>query len=764
MNKLFFLILFLILSLNFISSVDDRMKIKYCEFALSDDFVDSWEFQGSGTSESFVFKPWNDLDKTGIFLMTNNTNRTLGVKNSYDFIWYSSERDWFNEFGEDGTTSPVPVINVGENKDKWLYWRCKFIVGDYRIFLGDGGSCDLGYLTNDFNLTKGLFTSDSHSSGIPHISTTGDYLYHMHPKRWTNNLNLDESGLFPNTEPYSIYREANLNTHTISVYRIGMNWLMREIGSRKLLVSHPIVYAFYVNNSIPSLNPAYTLKPKITKYLVKDETTGNTSVNSVVIPGHNYSQTITFYNPYLVDLEFEVRHIIYSNGWPVNRGLIIPRISNSPAKIEIITIPAESYVNITHSHLLLPFDKVTGDMRSSLRYFNTNYPSGVTSTWPRIGWENYPYLTFGSIDPRVSIADLDYDGKKEPVFNISLELYAEYSSDIEKDDYILEGRVYYDSLIESNLLFVKNYTLDSSILKGHYKKFNWIVPIESSWPKGKYYVSFLSRMNKSIEPHPDFEGEYVSMFNGHVYFNPGDLQSDIERNNEFQFVDKDGFREDSKSIEIFNPDSENSHFLTLEILALSDTQNFSIDLSKSSVFLGPMNTTKVIINVSTLYSTWPVEAFVGSGGILEESFILRVRTDQIGVEPSEVRYLLKVFQEKACEVDRCYWNTSSANAGDLLNLTVETKGKCEGLPVDAVIKKCLLDDCNYTIDVLDLDWWSNTILNNKSSLIWKAKVFNLAKDNETLVFESSVLGSNKLSNKINIKNPSPVSADFCRVL
>ncbi|MCK4650439.1 hypothetical protein KAT36_04385 [Candidatus Pacearchaeota archaeon] len=622
MNKKLILILSCLLILNSLflvdAAVDIKMKVRYCEFAVSNTNVAQWKYQSdSGTDESEVFKPWDEATQEGIFLLSENKNTILGEPSSYEFTRYTPEENWFNEFKSDGTKSDIPIINVGVGKDKWIYTRCKFITGDYRIFLYDYGYCDLGYLTNDFNLTSEIIPSDTSSSGTPHTSIYGNYLTHVHPSpRWLNNLNPGESGLFPHTEPYIIYKTQNLAQRPTSLVYFSMGWLVRELGRTSTVSSPQPNKILYINNSNSDYAPEnyLTVSALWGDMIKKDENTGETTTGSgshlKLIPEHNYSTTSFFKNNHGVPLIIDFHKRISQNSWPRSRGVgkgDIAIFPSQPTQKETITFQPGETKSITNNYVI-PAGYAIVNAYSYMHIKNSNSPTGGwIYGWPPLGSEAYPYLSFRTIDPRIEMTKVD--GKYKPIFNITLDLYGEaYARNlpIAQDDYELEGRIYKNSINDENLEFQQTYPLPSNLPKGD-TSFNLQIPVDPSWGEGKYYIKILSKMKKAIEPHPEFKDKYISMYYGNPYFKAGDIAYPYDNKLKFGSDSKI----DSEKIVIFNP-SFYENDIELNIESWSDENNFILSWDRetfsknpsTTIHLYPLQSKEINFWVNATYTPW----------------------------------------------------------------------------------------------------------------------------------------------------------------
>jgi hypothetical protein len=162
MNKNFLcisvVIVIIFFHINFVSPVDDKVAVDACEFALSELDVggNDWAFLGGGVSEGSVFKVWDESTQTGVYMTITNT-QSLGQPANYVVSRHTPARSWFNEFESSITQSRIPIINVGASTNKWQYFRCRYKVGNSRIFLSSSGFGQINYFTNDYNLTKNLF-------------------------------------------------------------------------------------------------------------------------------------------------------------------------------------------------------------------------------------------------------------------------------------------------------------------------------------------------------------------------------------------------------------------------------------------------------------------------------------------------------------------------------------------------------------------------------------------------------------------------------
>jgi hypothetical protein len=75
------------------AALDQKVKVKSCEIALSDTRVTKWEYEGSGgTMESSIFKPWNEITQEGIFITSNNTGPDFGQTTNYVIEKYTSNK------------------------------------------------------------------------------------------------------------------------------------------------------------------------------------------------------------------------------------------------------------------------------------------------------------------------------------------------------------------------------------------------------------------------------------------------------------------------------------------------------------------------------------------------------------------------------------------------------------------------------------------------------------------------------------------------
>jgi len=658
MNKKLWMGLVLVLVVNSLflvsAAVDTKMKVKYCEFAVSDIDVSQWKYEdSSGTDEADVFKPWNETEQEGIFMLSNNKNLVLEEASDYEFTRYTLNRTWFNEFGSDGSESDIPVIDVGVGQDKWIYTRCFFKTGDYRIFLFDKSFYDYYYLTDDFNLTTGIIPYDT-SSGTPRVSTYGNYLALLCVSSKLNNLNPGESGLFPYTEPYIIYKTKNLAKKPSSNVRFGMSWMLRELGRVNLISSPSPGAILYINNfdsdyAVENFLKVTQLGGEIVK---KDEDSGETIVGGgdlKIIPGHNYSMIVPFENRYGVPLTMNFIYGIRPNGWPYSRGLGMGNVALFPhqaRQTKILSFLPGETKNLTNSYVIPNNDGGYAIVHSYqyTHWSNVDDPEGyIVYSWPRVGSDEYPYLSFQTIDPRIEM--IKEGGVWTAIFNITTDLYVEsntYNLDVAQDDYELEGRVYKNSIIPENLEYMENYPLPSDLNKGA-TPFNWRIPIDPSWQGGRYYIKLLSKMLKSLEPHPSFQDKYISVYYGNPYFKPGDIAYQYDNRLNFGLDSKI----DSEKIVIFNPTFyENDVELSVE--RWSDEDNFilswdGVNFEKNptkTFHLLPLESREIIFWVNASYEFWPEESILEKLKIKASANL--ITEEEITLKTNYLDYILDV--------------------------------------------------------------------------------------------------------------------------
>jgi len=744
MNKitlsLIFLIIISTLSLTAAAEVDTKMKVEICELAIANVQIDDWEFSGGSGVESDIFKPWNEASQTGTFMLINNTNRILGESSLYEFTRYNANNTWFNEFENVGPESDIPIIKVGGGINKWIYTRCKFTVGDYRIFLFLYRIGGYNYLTSDFNLTIGAEPPiTANKSTAPWISKASSYIDSFSSGTGSlNNLNPGETGLFQNTEPYAIYRIGNLATIPTSYLRFSMSQIMVESGNEYLVSSPEPRSIIYINNSDINIDVSQLKKvtAQSSQIIKRDETTGQTFTGGggefKLLAGHNYSITVPFKNTYGVPLNMTfLDYGISISGWwgyGICEGSETVNLAPSQPSTGISNIsflPGET-INITTSYKI-PEDETGAMPRATqqIRWYNTNDPfKEERSNWLALASEEFPYLGFRAIDPRIEMKLIDE--KFEPVFSINQSLYVggyTHNLAVSPNDYELETRIYKDIVNSSNIVFSTTNIIDYALAKSSITPFIITIPIDYDWGEGKFYVMSLAKMINAISPRTDFQGQYISKSDEKVYFLPGDIA--YQYGNQLRFAEN--ARIDSEKIAIFNPSFyENDFDITIE--NISDQENFSLSWdgtnfnnANKTIHLYPLQTKEITFWVNATYNPWVSSSRTENMAIKTYSML---KTELGTIEKTNIlSFTLNVYEDltkwfnlKPIDFSVSNQIGSSTNVVYLDNIN-QTKTKKITLTWDAIGSESEIANITgktYKVDVSLLNKTSGTIIFQKT--------------------------------------------------
>jgi hypothetical protein len=593
--------------------------------ALSNTKVSIWEFQEtSGTNENEVFKEWNGETQEGIFLISNNTNKSFSETPSYNQTRLTPSRPWFNDISSDSTNSSIPVIDINNSIEKFLYVRCYFIIHDSPIFLGNKGYSGRGYLTTDFNITKGINSNKELTDPkVTFYSIDNNYLYRSDPTPvWLNNLKDNENKVYENTKPYIIY-QSDLSKKPSSFLKIYGSWLLRDVQGDINLITNPFIHQgiLYINNSeSPDLTDLLNVE-MVSSEITRTSYNSDGSINQTIVGdssdsslelllGKNYTITIPFYNSQDYTLNITFLRKIYQCNWPKNRGLIVGNLNESETIIETISFPPKEKINISTNYSLpesfnTPMGLVL--IREKVVWSNEKSPSLDMIYWPTLGSDTHPYLTFEGIIPKKQL-----DTKTNPptrFYNLTIGLKAEsfYNNlDIKQEDYNLSFALI--SEMDEVQIHIQNYSLPSDINKSKKVYFNIITTNNPEWDeKGRIFAKVYAILNNEYNPQLNLKDQIISISNGNIYFEPGDLSYQINDTLRFSpnatidfakiILDNPSYYSNKINVSIANVTSENFSFSF-------DGTNF--DQTSKEYELYPNQFIEITLFANATYSTWPV--------------------------------------------------------------------------------------------------------------------------------------------------------------
>jgi hypothetical protein len=697
MNKNFLcisvVIVIIFFHINFVSPIDDKVVVDVCEFALSELDVGGgdWAFLGGGVSEGSVFKVWDESTQTGVYMTITNT-QSLGQPANYVVSRHTPARSWFNEFENSITQSKIPIINVGVSTNKWQYFRCRYKVGNSRIFLSSSGFGQINYFTNDYNLTKNLFLQANTMKN--QLASPDSFIFSYSGSEVgldigihaLNNGVVGEDGFFPNSNPYIIYKGENVNGMPSSLVAYDGWWLIREPGTGDL-VSSPLRMqgsdvrgpVFYVNNSRGDVLPQ--------NYFVVDDIdykrcvlpcsvieSGKLNSNLKLIKDRTYQINNTFKNNYAVDLNISFLSFVGMDKRPSWRGIgygDVPIFEEGEREIINVTIPGGGEYNLTtyFTYLNGISQPRVGVNALNYVYYTNKYNynnllgdidanSGVRRLFIYLASEEYPYLSFIGSDPRISIRK--NGNQYETVLNISVNLFAE---DYANNNNIQAGQ--YDVGVKvanaTNIVYLTSVLLNRVLSRGEVLLFNFIIPIDQAWNfNEKHRVYFFSRMNEDVVnpasyPNLNFKDRIVAHTIDETYFKPGDIAYQLDD----KLVFSSGSRRDVESIIVFNPS-----FYPIDIDLTIDswshpTENFmaswdGVNFGKHPslrVKLLPLQSREINFWVTANYNPWPISPLSrnlvinASSDLKSEGGVFK-KTNQLNYELSVTNAALDWFNFK----------------------------------------------------------------------------------------------------------------------
>ncbi len=650
---LIYAIMFLLV-VNISFALDNLARVNYCEIAVS-----SLQFNPAHSNqrgdyfnhEDQIFKTWDENQNEGHFLTIQNT-QNLGNTPIYNIFYHSSERDYFNEFGSNGQKSNIPIIDINE-KDKSLYMRCYYKIGDQKIQIGSSSYELRSSLTSDFSLTNGIIPDQPtirfcNSNPCSYYISGTPVLNVNFVPFWNNTVNNEFKSFFPQTEPYQIFYRS-LNDYPTSLLDFGF-YLLREVGASNLITQPPKVY-IYINGSniVDYLLPSYD---KCSNFLVEDLTDGRSNVgtsrNFLIIPGNKYKVTNKFYNPYNIRLT-DIKHKYNWQSYSSQVAGCGFGLGSKETDVDYFSIGYSDYITFdieprdfkeVSSEYILPTDESLCELLNSVRIYNKKGTYYIT--WPRIGSDNTPYLAFSGIRQELDLVGGQPSLNVLTFFNVP---NTANTPTVKPGDFSIITRILYKNKTTGqqsiwreeetvlDLDKIKEITGGLSEIPNGANKYNFSmsIPADSSMKSGEYSADFFIKAKNGR-----FNEKTIAYLPGYAKFELGKIQYALD-GSVFRFGVNS--RSATMPITLFNPDFY-PHRFTWEIKSISDTNNFQFSEDTHtihSVDLKALETKTIDLRVDAIYSTWP-EYYT------TESFKIEVNTDQVNVDPAEIEYTLDISQ------------------------------------------------------------------------------------------------------------------------